>query len=105
MRMFRKHTGVPNPGVAGFIGFAAQTKPVQFESAGASALHIPPFGFNLGDAAGTQGRGVLITQFGQCCRSVGAQSATQPSMTSTRFMELVSSRKWHIGPPNSNYIF
>ncbi len=58
MRMFREHTGVPSPGVAAFIGFAAQTKPAWFESAGASALHIPPYGFNLGDAAGTQGIGV-----------------------------------------------
>ncbi len=52
------HTEVPNPGVAAF-GFAAQTKPVRFENAGASALHTLPFGFNPGDAVtGTQGIGV-----------------------------------------------
>ncbi len=33
-------------------------QPVRCESAGASALHTLPFGFNPGDAAGTQGMGV-----------------------------------------------
>ncbi len=37
--------------VVTFIGFAAQAKPVRFESVGASARHtLPPFGFNPGDA-------------------------------------------------------
>ncbi len=38
------------PGVAAFIGFAAEVKLVRFESAGASALHTLPFGFNPVDA-------------------------------------------------------
>ncbi len=60
MRMFREHTGVPSPGVAAFIGFAAEAKPVRFESTGASALHTLPFGFNPDDTmARTQGIGVL----------------------------------------------
>ncbi len=52
----------PRSPVMAFIGFAAQAKPVWFESAGASALHIHtlPFGFNPGDGCLT-GRGVLIT--------------------------------------------
>ncbi len=33
---------VPNSGVAALIGFAAQTKLIRFESAGASAIHTPP---------------------------------------------------------------
>ncbi len=44
--------------MAAFIGFAAQRKPIRFESAGASALHTLPFGFNPGDATGMQGIGV-----------------------------------------------
>ncbi len=52
------HTEVLSPGVVAFIGFAAQAKPVQFESAGEPALHTFPFGFNPGDATGTQGMGV-----------------------------------------------
>ncbi len=45
----------PVPGVAAFIGFAAQVKPVRFESAGAPLR----FGFNPGDAmSGMQGIGV-----------------------------------------------
>ncbi len=40
----------PSPGVAAFIGFAAQAKPARFESAGASALHTLTFVFNPGDA-------------------------------------------------------
>ncbi len=48
----------PSPGVAAFISFAAQAKPVRFESTGASALHTLPYGFNPGDATGTQGIGV-----------------------------------------------
>ncbi len=49
---------VPGPGVAKFIGFAAQAKLVRFESTEASALHTLPFGLNPGDATGTQGIGV-----------------------------------------------
>ncbi len=43
-------TEAPNPSVAAFIGFAAQAKPVWFESAGTSTLHSLSFGFNPGDA-------------------------------------------------------
>ncbi len=50
-----QRTEVPSPGVVAFLGFAAQAKPDRYESAGASALHILPFGFNPGDATGTQG--------------------------------------------------
>ncbi len=46
------------PGVAAFIAFAAKAKSARFESAGASNLHTLPFGFNPGDATGTQGIGV-----------------------------------------------
>ncbi len=60
----------------------SQAKPVQFESAGASDLHILSFGFNPGDARDMNliGRGVLITQpfVGPFSRSVGTQSTTQP---------------------------
>ncbi len=52
------HTEVPSPGVAAFIGFAVQAKPVRFESAGAYALQTLPFSFNPGDAKGTQRIGV-----------------------------------------------
>ncbi len=52
------HTEVPSFGMAAFIGFAAQAKHVRFVSAGAFALHTLPFGFNPGDATGTQGIGV-----------------------------------------------
>ncbi len=52
------HTEVPSPGVAAFIGFAAEAKPVRFKGAGASALHALPFGFNPGDATRTQGIGI-----------------------------------------------
>ncbi len=48
------HVELPSHGVAAFIGFAAQAKPVRFESAGASTLHTLPFSFNPGDATGTQ---------------------------------------------------
>ncbi len=51
----------PGPGVAAFIGFAAEAKPVRFKSAGVSTLHILPIGFNAGGATGTQGIGVLST--------------------------------------------
>ncbi len=51
--MVSQHTEVPSPGVAAFIGFAAQAKLVQF------VLNTLPFGFNPGDAVtGTQGIGV-----------------------------------------------
>ncbi len=39
---------VPSPGVAAFIGFSAQGKLVQFESAGASTLNTFPFDFYPG---------------------------------------------------------
>ncbi len=56
--MGSEHTEGPSPGVAAFIGFAAEAKPVWFERAGASALPTLPFGFNPGDATGKQGAGV-----------------------------------------------
>ncbi len=52
------HAEVPSPGVAVFIGFAAQAKLVWCESTEASALHTDPFGFNPGDATGAHGAGV-----------------------------------------------
>ncbi len=54
----RKHTEVPNPDVAAFIGFAAQSKLSRFVNAGASSLRTLPFGFTPGDATKTQGIGV-----------------------------------------------
>ncbi len=42
-------------GLTALIGFVAQTKLARFVSAGASVLHTLPFGFDPGDAAGTQG--------------------------------------------------
>ncbi len=53
----------------------AQPKLVGLESAGASALHPPPYKFNPGDRNLT-GRGVLTSPpfVGPLCRSVGAQS-------------------------------
>ncbi len=77
--MNRKHIEVPSPGVAAFIGFAAQAKLARFEIAGASALHTLPFGFNPGDARDMSliGRGMVTTPpfVGLFCLSVGAQSA------------------------------
>ncbi len=54
----RQYAEDTSPSVAVFIGFAAQVKPVRFESAGASALHALPFSPNPGDATGTQGIGI-----------------------------------------------
>ncbi len=48
---------VPILGVAASIDFVAQAKLVRFVNAGASALHAVRFGFNPGDATGTQGIG------------------------------------------------
>ncbi len=56
--MGSEHTEVPSPSVAALIGFAAQTKAVRFESAGASTLPTLPFGFNPSDMMGAQGTGV-----------------------------------------------
>ncbi len=56
--MGSKHTDVPSPEAATLIGFVVQAKLVMFESAGAATLHALPFGFNPGDATGTQGIGV-----------------------------------------------
>ncbi len=44
-----------SPGVTALIGFVAQTKLARFVNFGASVLHTLPFGFDPGDAAGTQG--------------------------------------------------
>ncbi len=54
----------PSPGVVAFIGFVAQAKRAQFESAGASALHTPSLlVFNPGGARDRSliGRSVLTT--------------------------------------------
>ncbi len=63
-------------GVVAVIGFAAQAKLDQFESAGASALHTFPFSFNSGDARDMNliGRGVVTTPpfIEPFCMSVGA---------------------------------
>ncbi len=48
----KKHSEVPCPDVAAFIGFAAQAKSARLESAGESTLHIFSFGFSLGDVTG-----------------------------------------------------
>ncbi len=74
------NTTVPSPDAAEFIGFAAQAKPVRLGSAEASTLYTLTFGFNPGDAKSLIGTGVLTTppSVGPFCRSVGAQSTTQP---------------------------
>ncbi len=62
MMMFRGYvprTEVPSPGIAAFIGFAAQAKPIRLESAGASALHTLLIGLNSGNATGTQAVGAF----------------------------------------------
>ncbi len=51
-------TEVAHPGAAAFISFAAEAKLVRFDSVGTLARHAFPFGFNPGDATGTQGIGV-----------------------------------------------
>ncbi len=85
--MSSQHTEGPSPGVAAFIGFIVQAKPLRFESAGASALRTVTFSFNPGDATDMSliVRGAL-TKF---CSSVGAQSTAQPTDTSqaTRIKE------------------
>ncbi len=69
------HTEVPSPGVAVFIGFAAQANLARFESARASTLHI------LSDATD---RSLLAPSFiGPFYRSVGAQSTAEPWHTET----------------------
>ncbi len=53
----RHHQGkkmVPGIGVAAVIGFAAQSKPARFESAGASVLDIFSVGVNPDDATEAQ---------------------------------------------------
>ncbi len=75
-------TEVPSPGIAAFIDFTAQAKPVRFVSAGAFALHILPFGCNPGDARDRCliGRGVLATPpfVRPFCKSVGLALAHRP---------------------------
>ncbi len=56
--MGSKHTEVSSAGVAAFIDFVAQDNLAQFESAGASALHVLRFNLNPGDATEMQGIGV-----------------------------------------------
>ncbi len=53
-----KRIVVLSPGVAAFIGFAAQAMFVLPQSARASALHELVFSFSPCDATGTQGIGV-----------------------------------------------
>ncbi len=52
----------PRSPVPAFIGLAAQAKLVRFVSAGASALHTLLFGFNPGEATGTQGIGACSAE-------------------------------------------
>ncbi len=70
--MGRQHAEVPSPGVAAFIGFAAQAKPAaRFVSVGASALDTPSLLVLIQ---------VLMTTppfIGSFCMSVGAQSTAQ----------------------------
>ncbi len=49
---------IPSPAVDAFIAYAAQTKLARFVSAGTADPRTLLFGFNLGEAAGTQGIGV-----------------------------------------------
>ncbi len=56
--MDSEYTEVPSPDVAALIGFAAQTEPVRFVSAGAPAFYTLSVGFNPGDAKGSQRMGV-----------------------------------------------
>ncbi len=58
------HTEVLNPGVAAFIGFAAQAKLVPIGSDGASALHTLHFTSTSDDATGAQGIGVWSADVG-----------------------------------------
>ncbi len=55
-------TEAPSPGVAAFIGFAAQAKLVRFVSLGASALDTLPFIFDPSDVMGMQGIGVRLAE-------------------------------------------
>ncbi len=61
--MGNKHTEIPSPCIATVIDFVDQAKPARFESAGASALHTLPFGFNRGDVTRTQGLGVWSAHY------------------------------------------
>ncbi len=54
--MYRQHAEVPSPGVASFIGLAAEAQIARLDSAGASTLHTSPF---LVLIQGTQGIGVF----------------------------------------------
>ncbi len=56
--MSAKRSEVPSSGVSAFIGFAAQAKLTLLGSAGTSVLSALPFGFDPGDAMGTQEIGV-----------------------------------------------
>ncbi len=82
--MGSKQTVVPNQGIAAFSGFTAQAKPVQFDSAGATALHALPLSFYLDDATWTQGIGIcsaMCATLWGIIRPVGAQSTAQPRHT------------------------
>ncbi len=60
--MSSRHAEVHSPGVAAVIGFAAQAKPVRFESAVTIALHTLPFRFNAGGVMGMQRIGVCSAE-------------------------------------------
>ncbi len=78
--MGNQHTEVPSPGVAAFIGFAAQAKLARFESTGASALPFQFYSRGRYRGGSLIGRGVLTTSplVGPLCRSAGARSTAQP---------------------------
>ncbi len=56
--MGSKQTVVSSQGIAAFSGFAAQAKLVQFDFAGATALHALSLSFNLDSAMWTQAIGI-----------------------------------------------
>ncbi len=56
--MGHKHTEVPSASATAFLGFAAQAKLAGFVIIEVSALHTLHFGFNPGNATGTQEIGI-----------------------------------------------
>ncbi len=78
--MRSKHTEVPSPGIAAFIGFAAEAKPTRFESVRVSAFASPlTFVFKQVTRWGRKEVYLRAPPFvGPFSRSVGAQSNTQP---------------------------
>ncbi len=54
--MGKRHADVLGPGVMAFIDFAAQAKPVRFESTGVTLSSHPPCWGPRGEVTWTQGR-------------------------------------------------